>query len=69
MQGRNVRSGSKLVIHWHKAFKKNYGMAYVCLGRCEKLEDIYIVGDFDPEGIVCCPRALKENDRLNKEFE
>ena len=25
--------------------------------------------NFDPEGIVCCPRALKENDRLNKEFE
>ena len=71
MQGRTVKSGSKLVIHWHHLFstKLCYGMAYVCLGRCEKLEDIYIVGDFDPAGINCCPISLKEKERLDEEFE
>ena len=69
MQGRNVRAGSNLIIHWHDLFKKNAGMAYVCLGRCEKLEDIYIVGNFHPDGIKCCPISLKESNRLSQEFE
>ena len=69
MQGRTVKAGSNLIIHWHDLFKKNSGMAYVCLGRCEKLEDIYIVGNFDPNGIKCCPRSLEESNRLDQEFE
>ena len=71
MQGRTVKSGSKLIIHWSNRFKEHRcrGMAYVCLGRCEKLEDIYIRGEFDPAGIRCCQDALKESQRLEKVFE
>ena len=42
MQGQTIKAGSKVVIHWHKNMTN--GMAYVMLGRCEKLEDIFISG-------------------------
>ena len=44
MQGQTIKAGSKVVIHWHKNMTN--GMAYVMLGRCEKLEDIYIAGKY-----------------------
>ena len=44
-------------------------MAYVCLGRCEELKDIYILGDFDVKGIHCHPDALTETIRLEKMFD
>ena len=43
MQGQTVKAGSKVIIHWHK--NMTTGMAYVMLGRCERLEDIYIAGN------------------------
>ena len=39
-------------------------MAYVMLGRCETIEDMYIIGDFDPEQIKCLPDAKIETERL-----
>ena len=38
------------------------------LGRSVRLEDIYIVGGFDKEGIKCDPDALDESKRLEKVF-
>jgi hypothetical protein len=66
-----VRSGSKVNIHWSKDFKKsnNAGMAYVCLGRSEKLKDIYISGELDIAGIHCSPDALAETQRLQEVFD
>ena len=42
MQGQTIKAGSKVIIHWHKNMTN--GMAYVMLGRCEKLDDIFISG-------------------------
>ena len=44
-------------------------MAYVCLGRSERLEDLYIVGDLDLEDIRCSPVALEESKKLYKIFQ
>ena len=46
MQGQTVKAGTKVIIHWVKAMKR--GMAYVMLGRSQRLEDIYIAGKLDP---------------------
>ena len=40
------------------------GMAYVMLGRCETIEDLYIIGNFDPTQIKCLPDAKLETERL-----
>ena len=44
-------------------------MAYVCLGRCQEKDDIYIKGKVDPAGIHASPEALEENERLDKIFD
>lgn len=56
MQGVTVKKGSKLVIHWHNRFIE--GMAYVMLGRCERLQDIHIRGDFTIDNIKVNSEAL-----------
>ena len=40
------------------------GMAYVMLGRCETIQDMYIIGNFDPTQIKCLPDAKLETERL-----
>ena len=45
------------------------GMGYVCLGRSESLEDVYIVGDLDLEEIRCSSVALEESKKLLKSFQ
>jgi hypothetical protein len=69
MQGQTVKAGSKLVIHWHTRLQ--HGMAYVMLGRSERLEDIHIAGHFDASKIRCkvAAKAASEvlsNKALNK---
>jgi hypothetical protein len=44
-------------------------MAYVMLGRCERLEDLYITGNFSPEQIKCDKEALAESKRLSQMFD
>ena len=44
-------------------------MAYVCLGRCQKKDDIFIKGKVDPAGIHASPEALEETKRLDKIFD
>ena len=55
-------AGSKLIIHWGSFIN---GMAYVMLGRCQKLEDIHIVGKFDKSQIKCDPNALEMKYKLD----
>ena len=43
-------------------------MAYVMLSRCEKLENIHIVGKFDPKYIRCDEKALVETERIYENF-
>ena len=43
-------------------------MAYVMLGRSQRLEDIYISGELDVSQIKCDPRALEESKRLEEVF-
>jgi hypothetical protein len=62
MQGQTVKAGSKVVIHWHKKF--TCGMAYVMLGRSERLQDIFIDGDFKEEKIKCNPKAMEASVAL-----
>ena len=66
MQGRSIKIGNILVIHWSNILPK--GMAYVMLSRCENLADIYIVGKFDPKKIVCNPESLAESERIYNIF-
>ena len=49
--------------------KREHGMAYVMLGRTEKLEDIFISGKIDFDGISCSKFALDECARLLKIFQ
>ena len=64
MQGQTVKKDSKLIVHWNKHFQ--HGMAYVMLGRCESINDLYISGNFDPALIKCSPDALEEAKRISK---
>ena len=63
-QGQTVKSGSKLVVNWNNALPR--GLAYVMLSRAERLEDVYISGNFNPEKIKCVQEALTETERLNE---
>ena len=71
MQGSTVPADLKVVIHWHPKFAHPNlaGVAYVCLGRCEELKDIYIKGKLDKEGIHASPEALEETNRLQNIFD
>ena len=71
VQGTTVKTGTKVTIFWSNDFanKKNPGMAYVSLGRSERLNDIEISGEFDPKGIHCSPEALAESMRLQQIFD
>ena len=66
MQGQTVIAGCKVVIHWHRDMKQQKGMAYVMLGRTQRIDDIYISGHFDFKGLGCCSSALKESQRLSQ---
>ena len=44
-------------------------MAYVCLSRCQDINDIYIKGKVDPAGIHASPEAIEETKRLDKIFD
>ena len=67
MQGVTVKQGSKVVVHFHKKFKP--GMAYVMLSRCERLQDLFITGDFTIGKIKCNPQALEDFIRLSESFQ
>lgn len=67
MQGVTVKQGSKVVVHFHKKFKP--GMAYVMLSRCERLQDLFITGDFTIDKIKCNPQALEDFIRLSESFQ
>ena len=41
----------------------------MCLGRSRQLEDIYIKGKIDKEGIHASPEALEETKRLQAIFD
>ena len=71
IQGTTVKSGSKVLIHWSSRFKNhsNAGIGYVCLGRSERLSDVYIKGQFDSAGIHCSSDALAETERLEQIFD
>ena len=43
MQGQTIKKNSVLVLHW--SVRMQTGMAYVMLGRSERLQDIFIVKD------------------------
>ena len=60
-----MRAGSKVNIHWTNF---QYGMAYVMLGRTERLEDIFISGELDVSQIKADPKALEESKRLEEIF-
>jgi hypothetical protein len=62
MQGQTVKAGSKVVIHWNARFTN--GMAYVMLGRSERLEDIFIAGNYDEKKIKCSPAAKLASEDL-----
>ena len=63
--------GSTLVLHWKMRTNKKKdqfppGLAYVMLSRCESEEDVYILGDFDPDQIIADPEAKMETERLHE---
>ena len=62
MQGQTVMAGAIVIIHWNK--RMTDGMAYVMLGRSERIDDVFIAGDFDINGIKCSKLALDESNRL-----
>ena len=57
--------------HWHSKFnsRSNARIAYVTLGRSKELNDIFIKGELEREGIHASPQALKETNRLQSIFD
>ena len=62
-----MKKGSKLIVHWSGNLQD--GMAYVMLSRCERLQDIYIVGEFVKSSIKCNSYAIVETEDLDKAFD
>ena len=62
-----MKKGSKLVCHWHD--KLQDGMAYVMLGRCEILSDIFIAGKFVKTGIRSNTLAKHQMQEIDKAFD
>ena len=69
MQGQTIKAGNKVVIHWHKDMAREKGMAYVMLGRAQKMDDIYLCGTLNFDGISCSNTALLESNRLLTAFD
>ena len=67
VQGQTFVKGTQVVIHWSNRFKP--GMAYVALGRCESLDDIYITEKFRVDKIKCDPEALRMSQELERRAE
>ena len=68
-KGQTVRAGTKTILH--DITKKNMvdGMAYTQLGRPQRLEDIYICGEFEVAGIRCDQAAFAETKKLEVAFD
>ena len=49
--------------------RTNAGIAYVALSRSEQLNDIYIKGTLERDGIHASPDALEETNRLQTIFD
>ena len=69
IQGQTIKAGCKVVIHWNKNMHQQKGMSYVMLGRTQVLDDIFIVGEVDFNGIQCSTAALEESKRLLSIFQ
>ena len=68
MQGQTLKSGCKVVIHWTKKMQREEGMGYVMLGRSERIDDIFIVSEYEIDEIKCSLKALGESNRILKDF-
>ena len=64
MQGQTFIEGTQVVIHWSNLFKP--GMAYVALGRCESLKDVFITEKFNAKKITCDSNALEMSHELDR---
>jgi hypothetical protein len=64
VQGQTFKSGSPVIINWSKRLTQ--GMAYVMLGRCENLADLFIAGKFSTKQIRCSDDAMKMSKVLEK---
>ena len=62
-------AGTKVIIHWNKRMAQEKGMAYVMLGRTQRIEDIFIKGEVDFGGISSSILAKLEAKRLDDVFE
>ena len=70
IQGQTIAIGCTLVIHWTADIGKP-GIVFVMLGRCKRLDDIYIIAEptFDAKFIKCDKDALEETERLEKKLK
>ena len=67
-QGTTVKAGCNYKIHWCENMQD--GMAYVMLGRPERLEDLFISENYDPSQIKCdVTYSLPESKRLDKVYD
>ena len=64
VQGQTFVKGTTVVIHWDNRFRP--GMAYVALGRCESINDIYITEKFRADKIKCDLDALAMSQELER---
>jgi endonuclease/exonuclease/phosphatase (EEP) superfamily protein YafD len=67
VQGQTFKSGSPIIIHWHIKFTE--GMAYVMLGRCETLSDLFITGKFNTKQIRVSEMAMRMCAQLESRAE
>ena len=51
-------AGTKVVVHWNLSFQS--GMAYVMLGQCQRLQDLYLSGPINLATIKSSVRAKEE---------
>ena len=64
IQGQSILAPAKVVLDIDSSFQP--AMVYVMLSRVQRLDQIYILGKFNPKKISCIKASLEETERLER---
>ena len=64
IQGQSILAPSKVVVDIESSWGP--AMVYVMLSRVQRLDQIYILGKFNPKKISCIKASLEETERLER---
>ena len=64
IQGQSTLAPAKVVLDIDSSFQA--AMVYVMLSRVQRMDQIYILGKFNPKKISCIKASLEESERLER---